>query len=501
MAEQEETQAEQAPEEVQLEEVSILDQLLAKIDTALPEKKEERDQIGTAIGYLLNAVANSAERPERVDANLIDVYIAELDKKMSEQLDEVLHHETFQQMESAWRGLHFLVNRTDFQSNIQVEILDVDKQELAEDFEEVGDPLEGGLFVHTYTQAYDQYGADPVSFMIANYELDSGPQDIELMRNVADVAAATHCPFIASAGSKFFGMESFEDVSRITQLDPIMDNPSFLNWKSFRESENSRYVGLTLPKFLLRLPYGEDTVKVKGFNYSEDVKAEEHEKYLWGNASYAFAANINKSFADHGWPVNVIGPQSGGRVENLPLHVYDIGEGMQASKIPLETKIPDMKERDFAEHGFIPLLVHEAKKTEACFFSACSAQEPKVFDDDAATANSRLSARVPYIMLVSRLSHYLRVIQRDVIGPMASASDVQSALDKWIKGYVSGPNPRSEMLKAQRPLRAARVDVQESPDKPGAFDVQLFVTPHYQAEEFNIELSLVAEMPEARGGG
>jgi len=445
-------------------------------------------------------VAQSAQRPERVDGKLIDVYIAQLDKKMSEQLDEVLHNEKFQELESAWRGLYFTVERTNFLSNIRVEMLNVSKEELAEDFEEVGDPLEGGLFQHLYTQAYDQYGADPVSFIIANYEFDSGPGDVELLRNIADVAAVSHAPFIASTSPNFFGRESFDEVNEVTQLDAIMDSPAYLNWNSFRESENSRYIGLTLPKFLLRLPYGEKTVKVKGFDYSEDVKAEDHEKYLWGNAAFAFAANINSSFTDHGWPVNIVGPQSGGMVGNLPLHVYDVGENIQEFKIPLEIKIPDMKERDYAEHGFIPLLVHEGKKVEGCFFSAYSTQKPKEYDDEVATANSRLSSRLPYILLVSRLTHYLRVIQRDEIGRMLSASDVQSALDKWIKQFVSGPNPRSEQLKAQRPLQTARVDVQESRDKPGSFNVQMFVTPHYQAEEFNIELSLVAEMPEARGG-
>jgi type VI secretion system protein ImpC len=320
------------------------------------------------------------------------------------------------------------------------------------------------------------------------------------MRNIADVAAVSHCPFIASAGAKFFGMDSFEQLSRVTQLEPLLDSPTFLNWKSFRESENSRYIGLTLPKFLLRLPYSEKTARVKGFNYNEDVKAEDHDKYLWGNAAFALASNINKSFAEHGWPVNIIGPQAGGLVENLPLHVYDVAEGIQDFKIPLEIKIADMKERDFAENGFIPLLVHEAKKVEACFFSAYSAQKPKEYDDEAATANSRLSARLPYMILISRLTHYLRVIQRDTLGRMMNAADVQAGLDKWIKQYVSGPNPQNERLKAQRPLQEARVDVQESRDKPGVFDVQIFVTPHYQAEEFNIELSLVAEMPEARGG-
>jgi type VI secretion system protein ImpC len=497
MPEQEETQAQRA-EETQEEEASILDQLLSKIDSAAPAE-DERQTIGSAVGYFLDAVAKSAERPERVDGALIDAYIAELDKKMSEQLDEILHNEKFQEMESAWKSLYFLVDRTNFQSNITIEMLNVSKEELAMDFEEVGDPLEGGLFVHTYTQAYDQYGADPVTFMVANYEFGSGPEDVDLLRNVADVAAVAHAPFIASVNPEFFGRESFEDLDEVTQLDNLMDSPAYLNWKAFRESENSRYIGLTLPRFMLRLPYGEDTVKVKGFDYSEDVKAEDHDKYLWGNAAFAFASNINESFSEHGWPVNIIGPQSGGTVENLPLHVYQ-ADGIDMAKIPLEIKIPDMKERDYAEHGFMPLLVHEGKKVEAAFFSAYSAQEPKEYDDDAATANSRLSARLPYMLLVSRLTHYLRVIQRDVIGRMMSASDVQGELNKWLGQYVSGPNPRSEQLKAQRPLQEARVDVQMSPDKPGVFDVQIFVTPHYQAEEFNIELSLVAEMPEARGG-
>ncbi len=495
MAEQEETQEEQSAEAAQEEEVSLLDQLLSKIDSAAPAE-DERQTIGSAVGYFLDAVAKSAERPERVDGALIDAYIAELDKKMSEQLDEILHDEKFQKMESAWRSLYFMVDRTNFLSNITVEMLNVSKDELAEDFEEVGDPLEGGLFVHTYTQAYDQYGADPVTFIAANYEFDSGPQDIDLLRNISDVAAAAHTPFFAAAGPEFFGRESFDDLDEVTQLEVIMDSPAYLNWNSFRESPNSRYIGLTLPRFMLRLPYGEETVKVKDFDYNEDVKAEDHDKYLWGNAAFAFAANINESFTDHGWPVNIVGPQSGGMVENLPLHVYD-ADGIDAYKIPLEIKIPDMKERDYAEHGFIPLLVHEGKKVEAAFFSAYSTQKPKEYDDDAATANARLGARIPYMLLVSRLTHYLRVIQRDQIGRMLSATDVQTALNKWLNQYVSGPNPSSERLKAQRPLQEARVDVEMSPDKPGVFNVQIFVTPHYQAEEFNISLSLVAEMPEA----
>ncbi|MBD3183743.1 type VI secretion system contractile sheath large subunit [Candidatus Poribacteria bacterium] len=497
MAEREEEQLEQPSKEVEEEEASLLDQLLSKIDTT-PPVQEERDQLGIAVGHLLDAVSKSVEKPERVDGKLIDAYIAQLDSRLSAQLDEVLHNEEFQEIESAWRGLQFLVDRANFQSNIKIEMLNISKEELAEDFEEVGDPLEGGLFTHIYSQAYDQYGADPVTAIVANYDFNSGPMDIDLLRNIADVAAAAHCPFVASINPQFFGRNTFEEVASVPQLEAIMDSPAFLNWNSFRDSENSRYVGLTLPQFLLRLPYGEDTVKVKNFNYNEDVKAEDHDKYLWGNSAFALASQINKSFAEYGWPVNIIGPQSGGLVENLPLHTYEVGEGMQDYKIPLEIKIPDMKERDFAEHGFIPLLVHEGRKVEAAFFSAYSAQRPQEYDDPVANANSRLSSRLPYVLLASRLTHYLRVIQRDEIGRMLNAGDVQSALNKWLNQYVSGPNPRSEQLKAQRPLQSARVDVQESPDKPGVFDVQIFATPHYQAEEFNIELSLVAEMPEAR---
>ena len=410
----------------------------------------------------------------------------------------MLHHEKFQQIESAWRGLQLLVDRTNFLANTQIELLNVSKAELADDFNEVGDPLKGGLFQQTYTSAYDQYGANPFSYMIANYEFDSSPGDIDLLRKVADVAAATHCPFFAATGPKFFRKGSFNEVTDVMQLDNIMGAAAFLNWKSFREEEHSRYIGLTLPKFLLRLPYGEKTVKIKNFNYAEDVKREDNGKYLWGNAAFAMAANINRSFAEHGWPVNIIGPLSGGMVENLPLHVYEVG-GLEQFKKPLEITISDMLERDFAEHGFIPLLVHEGKKVQACFFSANSAQIPQKYSTEAATASARLGTRLPYMLLVSRLSHYLRVIERDDTGRMMNAAVVQAKLQDWINKYVSGPDARDERLKAERPLQAAKVEVKESLDKPGCFNVSMNVIPHYQIEEVNIELSLVAEMPKGKG--
>ena len=499
MAEQRDTQAEQATEEL-VEEGSIVDRLLETIDTgrAVTRSEEDRQGVGRAVAYVVDIVAKSAERPDRIDGQLIDSFIAELDRKLGEQLDEVLHHEEFQRLESAWRGLYFLVDRTDFETNTQIHILNASKEELTEDFEYVGDPLEGGLFTQMYRDRYDQYGAEPVSVVVANYDFDNSTQDIALMRNIADVASACHTPVITAAGPTFFGRESFEDLSDITRLETIFDSPAYLNWKNFRESENSRYINLTVPKFLLRVPYGEGTIRTKGFEYAEGVKAEEHEKYLWGNAAFALAANINASFAGHGWPSNIVGPKAGGLVDNLPIHVYEVGEGIQQYKIPLEIKIGDMLEVDLAEHGFIPLLVHEAKKVQGCFFSAYSAQEPKEYDDDVATANARLSTRLPYMLLVSRVAHYLRVIQRDEIGRTRNASQVQDALNRWIGEYVSGPNVRSEEVRIRQPFQYAQVEVTPSPDKPGVFDVAMFLTPHFHSEEFNVQLSLVAEMPEAR---
>lgn len=460
---------------------------------------EAGDRITAAVRVFLDAVAKTSQKVDRIDQNLIDAHIAELDRKLGEQLDEVLHHEKFQQLESAWSGLHFLVDRTNFRSNIEVEILDVSKDALLEDFEDVPEPVLSGLYEHVYNQEYDTPGGNPISATIANYEFDASPQDIALMQNVSKVAAAAHCPFIAAASSKFFGMDTVDEVTAVPDLGAIFETAQYTKWRSFRDIEDSRYVGLTFPRFLLRLPYGPDTTPVKSFNYVEDVKAEDHDKYLWGNASFALAANMTRSFEMHGWTVQIRGPESGGLVEDLPVHVYEAGGSTQI-KIPTEVTITDKQEFELSELGLIPLSWYK-NRDYSCFFSANSTQKPKTYtgpDGAEATANSRLCSRLPYIFLISRLTHYLKAIQRQNIGSTKDRTLLQQELQQWIGELVTGtPNPPPSVI-ANRPLKEAQIIVEDIEDNPGFFSVQIFVRPHIQLEGMDIGLSLVSQMPKAK---
>jgi type VI secretion system protein ImpC len=334
--------------------------------------------------------------------------------------------------------------------------------------------------------------------MVADYEFDNGQEDIKLLSNIAAVAAIAQCPFIAAAGPGFFGVSSFDEFAQIPNLRTILDTSDYLDWKSFRRSKKSLYAGLTLPKFLLRLPYGEDANRVEGFNYTENFGTEYHNEYLWGKASFALASNIARSFSNLGWPVNFLGAQSGGLVENLPIHVHEAGGDAVEYRIPLEIKILDVKETDFADNGFIPLLVHEDRNIEACFVSANSIHQVEINDDEGVSARDRFIAELSCMLLLTRVVHYLRVIQRDELGRGLSAEQVQTELNRWLGQYTCGLHPRSERLKADRPLATARVDVQESVDRSGYFDMQLFMLPHHQEDERNLELSLTAQMTEAR---
>jgi type VI secretion system protein ImpC len=310
------------------------------------------------------------------------------------------------------------------------------------------------------------------------------------------VAASCHCPFISSASSNFFKKGKIQDLPKVDDLKTFMERSDFLRWNSFRQTEDARYVGLVLPRFELRLPYGPDTVPVKEFNYIENVKGDEHDKYLWGNAAFAFAANMVRSFGDNGWCVQIRGPESGGKVEDLPIHLYDVGKGQQM-KIPTEILIPETREFEFAQEGFIPLSFYK-NRNYACFFSANSCQKPQETDDKNVTANMRINARLPYIFLVSRIAHYLKVIQRENIGSTKSKMVLQDELNRWIKGLVTEMNDPGPELIATHPLKAAEVTVSEVEDNPGFFSVSLAVTPHFQIEGIDINLSLTSQMPKGK---
>ena len=490
---------------------NVLDSIFAKVDVTRPDEavavgefddvianaeKPKGAMMAAALRVFLDAVTALETPVEKVDKGLIDALIAQIDGKLSQQLDAILHHEQFQTLESAWTSLKFLVDRTDFRKNEKLELLNVSKGDLLESFEDAPELTQSALYRHVYTNAYDQPGADPYSVMVSNYEFENNAPDLSLLQNVSKVAAAALCPFLGAIGPAFFGKPSMADWKRIPDLSAHLSTVDFTKWNAFRESPDARYVGLAFPRFMLRLPYGPETVPVKSFNYRENVTGDDHEKYLWGNASFAMAANMTQAFARDGWCVQIRGPQSGGKVENLPVHLYDVGRGKQM-KIPTEVPISETLEFEAANLGFIPLSVYEGTDY-ACFFSANSTQKPQLYDDAEATANSRVNARLPYIFLGSRIAHYLKVLQRENIGATKDATRIAEELNGWLNTLVTKtPNP-SEALIAKYPLRAGEVHVYDLPDNPGFFRVDMNIIPHFQIEGMDINLSMVSKMPKAK---
>jgi type VI secretion system protein ImpC len=454
--------------------------------------KKERVTAGLKVFLHLLAGPSGKRGLERIDKGLLDEYIAQVDGLISAQLDEVLHHSEFQRVEAAWRSLKFLVDRCDFRSNVKVELLDATKEDLQDDFEDAPDTTQSGLYRHIYVQEYDTPGGEPISAVISNYEFEGSMKDITLLTEISRVSASCHCPFIGGVGAAFFGKESVSDLPKINDMASYMDKAEFIRWNAFRETEDARYVGLTLPRFLLRLPYGEAN-PVRTFNYAENAVGEDSERYLWGNAAFAFAANMAASFKRNGWAVNIRGPESGGKVEGLPVHQYDIGQGLQ-TKIPTEFIISETRELEYANLGFIPLSYYK-NSDYACFFSANSVQKPAEYSTAEATANSRINARLPYIFLVSRISHYLKVLQRENIGAAKPRQELENELNDWLQTLVTKMKDPDAALIATHPLRDGQVTVSEIADNPGFYAVNLFVMPHFQIEGVNVRLSLVAQMP------
>jgi len=454
------------------------------------------ERMGAALRVFIESMLQSTQSFDKIDKSVIDAHVAFIDQKISAQLDEIFHNEALKNLESAWLSLLFVVNHTDFRKNVKIEFLNAAKLDLEEDFEDSPEIIQSGLYKHVYMDEYDTPGGEPYATLISNFEFSSSPSDIAFLTELSHVAASAHCPFIGAVGPRFFGKETVHDLPRIEDLENYMDRAEYIKWRSFRNSEDARYVGLTLPRFLLRLPYGENTNPVREFNYREEVTGKEHSKYLWGNASFAFAANMVRSFIDNGWCVQIRGPEAGGKVEHLPIHTFDVGKGSEI-KIPTEILIPETREFEFANQGFIPLSFYK-NRDYACFFSAASTQKPAEYDDPQATANCRINARLPYLYLTSRLAHYLKVLQRENIGATKSADVLSQELNAWLKTLVTQmKNPDAE-LAATHPLAYGEVKIEENPENPGFFKVSLCVIPHFQVEGFNVNLSLVSKLPQAK---
>ncbi|AYZ63855.1 EvpB family type VI secretion protein [Burkholderia ubonensis] len=481
---------------INLKPVSEARPLEAFRDNDMLSEASADERIARGMGAFLELVAGASQPVDRLDKSLLDFHIGQIDRQISRQLDAVMHTPEFQALEARWRGLKMLVSRTDFRKNARIEVLDVSKDALQRDFEDTPELIQSGLYRLTYIEEYDTPGGQPISAMISDFEFNNSPMDVALLRNISKVAAAAHMPFIGSVGPAFFGKQSMEEVAAIQDIGNYFDRAEYIKWKSFRDTDDARYVGLTMPRVLGRLPYGKDTAPVRAFNYEEAVKGPDHDKYLWMNASFAFAANMVRSFVSNGWCVQIRGPQAGGKVEDLPVHLYDLGTGYQP-KIPTEVLIPETREFEFANLGFIPLSFYK-NHDFACFFSANSTQKPALYETKEATANSRINARLPYIFLLSRIAHYLKLIQRENIGTTKDRRLLELELNNWIKGLVTEMKDPGDELQASHPLREAKVTVEDIEDNPGFFRIKLFIVPHFQVEGMDIGLSLVSQMPKAK---
>lgn len=474
-------------------EVSLLDEILQ--ETKLKPSEEGYSIAKRGVEAFITELLSPGRKEARVHQAIINEMIAEIDRKLSLQLDAVLHNPTFQQFESAWRGLKFLVDRTNFRENIKVEILNVSKDNLLSDFEDSPEITKAGLYKLAYTSEYGQFGGNPYGAMIGNYHFGPGPQDVKLLQYVASVATMSHAPFISAAGPQFFGEESFEKLPNLKDLKSIFEGPQYIKWNSFRESEDSRSVGLTLPRFLLRLPYNQETNPVKSFNYGETV-TDGHENYLWGNTAFTFATKLTDSFAKYRWCPNIIGPASGGAVEDLPVHQFE-SMGALETKIPTEILISERREFELAEEGFIALAIRKGSDN-AAFFSANSCQKPKYFgqskEGKEAETNYKLGTQLPYMFIINRMAHYLKVLQREQIGSWKERTDLERELNKWITQYVSDQDVVDPGVRGRRPLRQAQITVSDVEGDPGWYRVDMKVRPHFKYMGSFFTLSLVGKL-------
>ncbi len=477
----------------------LLDEIVAQSKVATTESEHRR-----AKDLIVELVKEVMQGTVVVSQNLsatLDARVAELDRLISAQLSAVMHAPEFQRLESTWTGLHYLCKHTSTGESMKIKVLNASKKDLVRDFKTAIDFDQSTLFKKVYEEEFGTFGGSPFGALIGDYEIGRHPEDMYFLEQMSHVAAAAHAPFISAASPQLFGLESFTELGKPRDLSKVFDTVEYAKWKSYRESEDSRYVGLTLPRFLGRLPYDptEGTV-TEGFNFVEDVDGSDHSKYLWVNTAYAFGARLVAAFENYGWCAAIRGVEGGGLVEDLPTHTFKTDDGEIALKCPTEISITDRREKELSDLGFIP-LVHCKNTDYAAFFGAQSTQKPKKYDSDAANANASLSAQLQYMFAVCRIAHYMKAMMRDKIGSFASASNVEDFLNRWISQYVTSDDNATQAVKAQYPLREASVQVSEVPGRPGVYRAVSFVRPHFQLDELSVSLRLVAELPQGAGRG
>ncbi len=486
-------QQEQAAETEELqEEAGLLDQILGEGKMARDDSQKEwaRDVIGEFVEQIMEGTMTVSKNTEA----MINSRISQIDKLISVQLNEVMHHADFQKLEGSWRGLNYLVSQSETGEKMKIRVMNTSKKDLLKDMEKASEFDQSALFKKIYEEEFGMFGGASYGAIIGDYEFSNHPQDLALLEKISQVAAAAHAPFISAAGSQLFNWDSYEELGGPRDLSKIFAGADYAKWKSFRESEDSRYVSLALPHILMRLPYGQANVPVESFNYEEDVDGTDSGKYLWGNAAYALGTRLTDAFAKHGWCAAIRGVEGGGLVEGLPVHTFKTDEGDVALKCPTEIAITDRREKEFADLGFVPLC-HCKGSDYAAFFSTQTANKPKVYDSDSANASARLSSQLQYMMATARFAHYLKSIVRDKVGSFMTRKNAEDFLNQWISNYVLMDDDAGQEMKAQYPLREARIDVSEIPGKPGAYRAVAFLKPHFQLDELAVSLRLVADLP------
>jgi len=476
-----------------LSNATLLDQIMA--ETKLVPAQEGYQIARQGVSAFITEILKSNDPDQLINKHRADQMIAEIDRMLGNQMDAILHQPEFQQLESSWRSLKLLVDRTDFRENIKLEVLHVTKEDLLDDFENAADITCSGIYKHVYTAGYGQFGGEPVAAMVGNYNFGPSSPDIKLLSYMASVGAMSHAPFLAAPAPEFFNLNSFEELPNLKEIKDLFAGPRHAKWRAFRESEDARHVALTGPRFMLRSAYHPQEQPIESFNYNEGI-AGQHDNYLWGNSAFLLASCINDSFARYRWCPNIIGPQSGGAVEDLPVHLYESLGQLQA-KIPTEVLISDRKEFELAEEGFIALTMRK-DSDNAAFFSANSVQKPKHFPKTPeglqAQTNYKLGTQLPYLFIVNRLAHYIKVLQREQIGSWKERRDLESELNKWIKQYVADQENPSADVRSRRPLRAARIEVSDVAGDPGWYQVSLAVRPHFKYMGANFQISLVGRL-------
>lgn len=476
----------------QTSEQGLLDQIVAQgrfnRDAAAMERG--RDMVKEFVSQVL---AGHMSLTRDAEAS-IQARIAQIDRLISQQLNEVLHYPAFQKLEATWRGIRYLVDQSETSEMLKIKVLNASKRELLKDLQRAPEFDQSALFRKVYEEEFGVFGGAPFAALVGDFEFGRGPEDIELLERISQVASAAHAPFLSAASSDLLNLSSYTQLGAPRDIGKIFDSTEYAKWKSFRASDDSRYVALTLPHILMRLPYGKDTKQIEAFDFEEAVDGTEHSRYLWGNAAYGLAARLTNSFAKYGWCAAIRGVEGGGLVEGLPAHTFRTDEGDVALKCPTEVAVTDRREKELADQGLVP-LVHCKGTDYAAFFSVQTANKPKLYDKDAANANARVSAQLPYILAMSRFAHYLKAMMRDKIGSFMSRQDCEKFLNQWISNYICADDNASQAAKAKLPLREAVIQVSEVPGKAGAYRAVAFLKPHFQLDELSVSLRLVADLP------